>query len=240
MKRMVMVAALAACGGGAMPRATTGNTAAASATGERVPCPDAAAVAQLAAKVWGSAPTDFGPPACGTFVRQGDAFWLIAGYTQGAAASEDEPAKVLLRLALVTPSGEVTWTDDEEWEAFEVERYQEGAFRGVDLDGDGTDELLHEGTSDHHGESETHLFVARLAGDSLVPVEGESILLSTDNIAAVVDESEQEVLCTGTLTFVPAGKAQHIHVDYSGDCEATALTVELRGDTLAVVGAPST
>jgi hypothetical protein len=235
MKVITLAMVLAACGGGAAKRETTGNTADGSAATARVPCPDEAQVKAIADKAWSNAGSEFGAPECGTFVRGGEAFWIIAGYTNGSEATEEEGPKVLRRLLLVTPKGDVEWSDDEEYESYQVEHFYEGNFRGVDLDGDGVDELLHDGTSDHHGEIVTYLSVAKLEGQTLEMIAGEEVMISQDNSAAIDEEGEQAVTCEGVLTFVPAGKGQRIHVEYTGDhCEQKTVTVELRDGTLVV------
>jgi hypothetical protein len=228
---MVLVTVLAACGGGTK-RETTGNTAAGGAAGAaRVACPDQAKVQELADKAWAGAKGDFGEPECGTFVRGGEAHWIISGYTTGASDGEGE-AKVLQRVALVTTAGEVKWHADQEYESFEVEHYLEDDFYGADLDGDGEDEVLSHGTSDSHGEVNTSLSVSKIVGDALVRVEGDMILLSEDTSANAEDPATA-VTCEGTMTLVPSGAGQKIHVEYAGTgCAAKASTYELRDGKL--------
>jgi hypothetical protein len=230
---VVMVTVLAAGCGGAAKRETTGNTAAPSVA--TTACPDGEAVKALAYKIWfpdGEPATEptaepgfdelvgESLPECGTFVRKGEALWFISHYLDSGMEH---------RMLAVTPDGQVRWRSDVMIDMHEANGYYENNYRGADLDGDGEDEILSDGHHGAMGHDDTQLVVSKLVGDTLQPIEGDMIWVSSDNSASAMDEADAEI-CDGALTLTQLEGRQQINLAYTGtNCSLKQTSFELQG-----------
>jgi hypothetical protein len=175
------------------------------------PCPAGEDLARLALQAWGKT-GGTATAECVELRVKGEILWLVDGWHE-PPESEDSMT-VGSWSALVTPAGEVRWAEgDDELPFGALMKDMPGAWRAVDLDGDGTDEVLHELGYSHGGYTDTSLVVARIADGKLL-YGNTDIPLSSDNSAAVEDEAEM-VMCTGTWEVTPPD----VSITYEGDCE---------------------
>ena len=215
MRRMGMFAIMsttAACGGAApagpvVNQGGGGGVAKITAT----PCPETAALEKLARTSWkkdgvnGRISVD-----CAALVVGGQTRWYLEG---GFEPEPNDDWTVGLWSSLVTPEGETRWVEgDDEMPGHAMERGGIATMQGVDLDGDGSDELLMESQYMHGGHDESWLLVAKVTDDKVQIVTSDSgLALSSDNSAAVEDEAEIRS-CNATQAVVAAGGAKHIQI----------------------------
>jgi hypothetical protein len=195
------------------------------------PCPEGADLNALALSAWGKT-GGTATAECIALRVKGEILWLVDGWYE-PPESEDS-MYVGSWSALVTPAGEVRWAEgDDELPFGALMKDASGAWRAIDLDGDDTDEVLHEVGYSHGGYTDTSLVVARVDGGKLVYGDTE-IPLSSDNSAAVEDEAEM-VMCTATWEVTPP----EVVITYEGDCERPARKVYRWNGTSLVDSAPA-
>ena len=229
----IAIGAAAACGPAAPDQGTTvGNSGnAAPAKAAATPCPEGDALAETARAAWGKG-AGTATAQCVAVSVGGETLWYVDGYF------EPEPNDDMMMgmwTALVTPAGEVRWSSgDDELPYGVMMRDASGGHQAIDLDGDGSDEIVFVAGYSHGGYDQYSLGVLRLTANSLEGVETE-VPLSSDNSAADPDPSELAT-CDASHEIVDAGGKKHIVITYSGQCDRTgAVTYSLEGKTLVEV-----
>ena len=227
--RVAIVLGLAAFGlgcGGASGRGVE-HRGGAAARGDTPPCPTADALTALARGAWELADGTV-QVECAALWAEGQAWW----YLDGAVEREDpdEGWSVDMGRALVAAaSGATAWREvDTGMPPATLDRSISGDFTAVDLDGDGSDELLTVSGYSHGGHEETALHVYRVAGGAVVAAG--RLPLSADNAAAVEDEADM-ILCRGEHRLVagPGGATRiEITATWIGAVEPDACPPEGR------------
>lgn len=202
---------LAACGPAATspPETPSNHTAARPAP---TPCPAEAELAETARRAWGKGPGTV-TAGCVALIRKGATLWFVDGFFEPA----ESDGTIGMWSALVTPAGEVTWTEGaDDLPESAMWRASTSDHVAADLDGDGDDEVLWIANYDHHGYISDALVAAAIVDGGLVV--GEAIPLSSDNSAAIVDDTETPETCSASWELVPAGAGRRVAVDYGDDC----------------------
>jgi hypothetical protein len=213
------IGALAACGPAAPDQGTTvGNQEPAPARAAATPCPQGAELEAAAMKAWGKTGGSVYAQCVAASVG-GETLWLIDGTYE--APPSDDNFMMGMWTALVTPAGEVRWTQgDDELPYGAVERSYSQDYQAADLDGDGNDEIVHVAGYSHSGFDESSLVVLKVTATGVEMMQ-TTIALSADNSAADVDPSELQT-CDGAYQLVDAGGGKkRIEVTYTGQCERT-------------------
>lgn len=223
-------AATSSSGAGPVSNQPAGPVAAAVAA----PCPSGPELLAAAARAW-SKPSTAGLSAeCVALRVDGETLWYLDGWWEGGEAAG---WNVGMWSALVTPSGETRWVDGaDDLPPAAIDRGGTTNHQAIDLDGDGTDELVFEANWAHHGYEDGSLVVMRVRADgvaSAVPADG--LVLITDNSAAV-DDPADAVTCQGSYRFVDDGPGKRLEITYSGQCERVGTRAwRLAGDKLVEI-----
>lgn len=172
------------------------DNAAAVARPALVPCPaDLEAIARTAWEVEAGTVT----AQCTALVAGGQARWYLEGYVE---VEGDDGFAVQAHQALLLAGGrEVTWKQAQtDLPPSVMERDASGRPEPVDLDGDGSDELVQQVGWSHGGHEERSVVVISIV-DSQVRI-GPAMPLTTDNSAAV-DDGDAAITCTGEFGVIP-------------------------------------
>ncbi len=202
MKRLTVIALVTACGGAAKKATDTpGNEAAAAPL---APCPDDAALLTLATEIWAPS-TDPENVWCLPIRVQGEPRWWVAGY-----AKTDEPeawGSSPHQALLAAPDGAVIWKEASPWDEMYPDAQEPEA---IDLDGDGSDEILYQSTYGEGGGSSTEVVVIGVAGAR--PVSGR----------VAIGWSNMDEGCDASWGIVDG------RIDITGDGECASFTGRYR------------
>jgi hypothetical protein len=149
---LVIVSFLAACGGASKPGEVGGKDPKRTAA---VPCPADESLALVAAPAWAPA-EDVRDLWCAALRAGDDTMWWIGGYASDPNADGASPHQLL-----AMPDGNVLWRNADPYDDYQPQVSDAVA---IDLDVDGTDELLYVETAGEGGYSSSALVVVGIAG----------------------------------------------------------------------------
>lgn len=229
---LVVIAGLAgACGPSATTPATVSGTAPPQAPAIAAePCPSGEALNEAARRAWGKGAGTVTAD-CVALVAAGETLWFFDGTFEPGGP---DAMSIGMWSALATPGGEVRWAEGEDdLPVGAMMRTYNVDWKAADLDGDGTDEVLHVAGYDHGGYMNSSLVIASIVGGQLT-IASEGLPLSADNSAADPDPSELES-CDGSWELV----GRQVAVTYDGpSCERPGRHVFSWNGTALVEQAP--
>lgn len=216
MRCLVLVAAVAGCGG---PSATPASRARPPAAALK-PCPQGAELATLAATAWAvSGPAE--DVWCVPLRIDRVPRWFIAGSAKHEG--EEGPTEAHWRSLVSADDRRAIWKQREETGDY-AHAFDHASAH--DLDADGDDEVVFELQYGEGGASATMLVVIGFENDRPV----------TDSVPLGHQSGADEEGCTGAWKVVPSGRARHIEVTRSGACEAQTEVVRWTGRRFAAAG----
>jgi hypothetical protein len=220
----------AACAARGRTPAPVGNDR--SAATERHPtptaCPPDGTLKDIARRAW-EVRDDVITAECLPLWAAGSSLWYLVGWFE----SPSDPGWVEHATAVVTPEGDVRWSDsDLGVRAGAIEPVRGGTLKAVDLDGDGSDEIVHEVVQRYpRSRSTTRTLLIDGVDDHGELIGGASILLSGESIEAPGEDSDA---CAGSYEIVDGpSRSKLLLIDRDGPgCDSLHARFRWNGEEL--------